>query len=148
MELFENLAEVGLTTGILQIIIVAAIAIFLVGMYWRFIVTGIGILFCVVVFAMPAKKDVQSIEVAKAQTNKDEPKWEEIKPEPPVVTVNPDTKPKNDQESFMEDCRVYGNLTQSQCGALWRDRVNNVEPVKWRNQWKNSQTLKVKHGTI
>ena len=50
MELFDNLAEVGLTTGVLQIIIVAAIAIFLVGMYWRFIVTGIGIVFCVVVF--------------------------------------------------------------------------------------------------
>jgi hypothetical protein len=148
MELFDNLAEVGLTTGTLQIIIVAAIAIFLVGMYWRFIVTGIGILFCVVVFAMPAKKDGQPVEIAKSQTVKEEPKWEEIKPEPPVVAAKPETKPKTDQELFMEDCRVYGGLTQSQCGALWRDRENNVEPVKWRKQWKNGQMVKVKHGSI
>ena len=48
----------------------------------------------------------------------------------------------------MEDCNVYGGLTQSQCAALWRDRENNAEPVKWRNQWKNGQMIKVKHGPI
>jgi hypothetical protein len=148
MELFDSLASVGLTTGVLQIIIVAAIAIFLVGMYWRFIVTGIGIVFCVVVFAMPSKKDGQPVEIAKSQTIKEEPKWEEVKPEPPVVTAKPETKPKTDQQLFMEDCKVYGGLTQSQCAALWRDRENNVEPVKWRNQWKNGQMIKVKHGSI
>ena len=150
MELFDNLAEVGLTTGVLQIIIVAAIAIFLLGMYWRFIVTGIGIVFCVVVFAMPSKSDNKSVEVAavKSPVINEEPKWEEVKPQPPVVAAKPETKPKTDQQLFMEDCNVYGGLTQSQCAALWRDRENNVEPVKWRNQWKNGQMVKVKHGPI
>ena len=148
MELFDNLAAVGLTTGVLQIIIVAAIAIFLVGMYWRFIVTGIGIVFCVVVFAMPSKNDSKSIEVAKAPIVNEEPKWEEVKPQPPVAEVKPESKPKTDQQLFMEDCNVYGGLTQSQCAALWRDRENNAEPVKWRKQWRNGQMVKVNHGRI
>lgn len=137
MGLFDNLAAVGLTTGVLQIIIIAAIAIFLVGMYWRFVVTGIGIVFCVAVFAMPSKNDSKSIEVAKSPAVVDEPKWEEVKPE---------TKPQTDQELFMSDCSVYGGLTQSQCAALWRDRANNVEPVKWRNQWKNGKMVKVNNN--
>jgi len=120
MELFDNLAEVGLTTGVLQIIIVAAIAIFLVGMYWRFIVTGIGIVFCVVVFAMPSKNDNKSVEVAAVKTPviNEEPKWEEVKPQPPVVAAKPETKPKTDQQLFMEDCNVYGGLTITMCGTL------------------------------
>jgi hypothetical protein len=48
----------------------------------------------------------------------------------------------------MEDCKVYGGLTQSQCNALWRDRENDMEPVKWRNKWKKGHMMKVKHGTI
>ena len=56
MELFDNLSSVGLTTRVLQFIIIGSILVFLVGMYWRFIVVGAGIVFCVVVFAMPSSK--------------------------------------------------------------------------------------------
>ena len=45
MELLDNLAEVGLTTRILQFIIIASVAILFVGIFWRFIVIGGGILF-------------------------------------------------------------------------------------------------------
>ena len=64
MELFDNLASAGFTTKVLQFIIVAGIIIFLIGLYWRYIVVGAGILFCVVVFAMPSPKP---IEVAKVE---------------------------------------------------------------------------------
>ena len=152
MQLFDNLAAVGLTTSVLQIVIISAIVIFIVGMYWRYIVVGVGVVFCVAVFAMPSKKDDKPIEVAVVTSPpsniKEEPKWEEIKPQPPVAEVKPEPKVKSDQELFMEDCKVYGGLTQSQCNALWRDRENDMEPVKWRNKWKKGHMMKVKHGSI
>ena len=49
MELFDNLASIGLTAKVLQFIIIGGVAIFLIGLFWRYIVIGAGILFCVVV---------------------------------------------------------------------------------------------------
>jgi cell division protein FtsW (lipid II flippase) len=152
MQLFDNLAAVGLTTSVLQIVIISAIVIFIVGMYWRYIVVGVGVVFCVAVFAMPSKKNDKPIEVAVVtpppSNNKEEPKWEEIKPQPPVVEVKPEPKVKSDQELFMEDCKVYGGLTQSQCNALWRDRESDMEPVKWRKKWQKDYMIKVQNARI
>jgi len=152
MQLFDNLAAVGLTTSVLQIVIISAIVIFIVGMYWRYIVIGVGVVFCVAVFAMPSKKDDKPIEVAVVtpppSNNKEEPKWEEIKPQPPVVEVKPEPKVKSDQDLFMEDCKVYGGLTQSQCNALWRDRESDMEPVKWRKKWQKDYMIKVQNARI
>jgi hypothetical protein len=148
MQLFDNLAAVGLTTNVLQIVIISAIVIFIVGMYWRYIVVGVGVVFCIAVFAMPAKKDDKPIEVAVVPVVKDEPKWEEVKPQPPVAEVKPEPKMSPDQEMFMEDCKLYGELSQSECNALWRDRENNTEAVKWRKKWKKDYMLKVQNGRI
>jgi cell division protein FtsW (lipid II flippase) len=151
MQLFDNLAAVGLTTSVLQIVIISAIVIFIVGMYWRYIVVGVGVVFCVAVFAMPSKKDDKPIEVVMVtppSNNKEEPKWEEIKPQPPVVEVKPEPKVKSDHELFMEDCKVYGGLTQSQCNALWRDRESDMEPVKWRKKWQKDYMIKVQNARI
>jgi hypothetical protein len=148
MQLFDNLAAVGLTTNVLQIVIISAIVIFIVGMYWRYIVVGVGVVFCIAVFAMPAKKDDKPIEVAVVPVVKDEPKWEEVKPQPPVAEVKPEPKMSPDQEMFMEDCKLYGGLSQSECNALWRDRENNTEAVKWRKKWKKDYMLKVQNGRI
>ena len=148
MQLFDNLAAVGLTTSVLQIVIISAIVIFIVGMYWRYIVVGVGVVFCIAVFAMPAKKDDKPIEVAVVPVVKDEPKWEEVKPQPPVAEVKPEPKMSPDQEMFMEDCKLYGGLSQSECNALWRDRENNTEAVKWRKKWKKDYMLKVQNGRI
>ena len=148
MQLFDNLAAVGLTTNVLQIVIISAIVIFIVGMYWRYIVVGVGVVFCIAVFAMPAKKDDKPIEVAVVPVVKDEPKWEEVKPQPPVAEVKPEPKMSPDQEMFMEDCKLYGGLSQSECNALWRDRENNTEAVKWRKKWKKDYMMKVQNGRI
>jgi hypothetical protein len=54
MNLFDTLSSYGLTTNILQVLIVGGVAVFLIGMYWRIIVAGGAIVFCVMVFAMPS----------------------------------------------------------------------------------------------
>ena len=104
MELFENLSSVGITTRVLQFAILAGIVIFVVGMYWRFIVIGVGILFCVTVFAM------------SSGSSSTESKPAVIAPEDVVPT------------EFIEDCIRYNpNATKSSCENHWRDNGNGKD---------------------
>jgi cell division protein FtsW (lipid II flippase) len=105
MELFENLASVGLTTRVLQFLVIGGIAIFLVGMYWKYIVIGAGVLFCVTVFAMSSgtsmKLDSPSVKIAP----------EDVVP-----------------AEFIEDCIKFNDMaTKSSCEKLWRDEGNGKE---------------------
>jgi uncharacterized membrane protein YphA (DoxX/SURF4 family) len=54
MNLFDTLASHGLTTTVLQVLIVGGIALVVIGMFWKVIVAGAAIAFCVAVFAMPS----------------------------------------------------------------------------------------------
>jgi len=104
MELFENLSSVGITTRVLQFAILAGVVIFLVGMYWRFIVIGVGILFCVTVFAM------------SSGNSSTESKTAVIAPEDVVPA------------EFIEDCIHYNlNATKSSCEKSWRENGNGKE---------------------
>jgi hypothetical protein len=104
MELFENLASVGLTTRVLQFLIIGAIAIFLVGMYWKYIVIGAGILFCVTVFAMSSGVTSSKVDSVK------------IAPEDVVPA------------EFIEDCiKLNDGATKSSCEIMWRSEGNGKE---------------------
>ena len=131
MELFDNLASVGFTTRVLQFIIVAGIAIFLIGLYWRYIVVGAGIAFCVAVFAMPTSKPV---EVAKVEQKVDIPEVKQVEPAPPVAEVKPETKEQSDERMFLEDCQSQTKYTQAQCKALWNEHKDEIEAVKYHGK--------------
>lgn len=142
MELFDNLASVGLTTAVLQVLIIGGAILFFIGMFWRYIVAGIGIAFCVAVFAMPSKKNVQPVETITQsvptiikQDQVDIIKPEEIKPEAK-------TEP-TERDMFMEDCQKYGNYTESQCVALWNSR--DTDEVAYRRATKKMFMLKAKY---
>jgi hypothetical protein len=146
MELFDNLASIGLTAKVLQFIIIGGIAIFLVGLYWRFIVIGAGVLFCVVVFATPSKQD-KPVEVKAPQVEKVTPEVQEVEPAPPVAEVKPETKEESDERMFMEDCKLHSGYTSAQCTALWNDQKSEIEKSLWRyKHGKKLPTQKVKYG--
>ena len=142
MELFDTLASVGLTTRVLQIIIVSAIAIVLLGIFWQYIVVGAGLLFCVYVFAMPSPK---TIEVTKVETKVELPEVKQIEPPPPVAEVKP-SKPQTDEEMFIEDCQSQTKYTQAQCKALWNEHKDEIEAVKYRDKNNKYYMKKVKYG--
>lgn len=137
MELFDNLASFGLTTGVLQIIIVAGAVLLIAGMFWKYLLAGLGIAFCVAVFAMPSKKVDKAIETVVptppivSQT---------LKPDEEVVEVIPDQSEKG---LFMTDCQKYGGYTASQCTALWNDREN--DKVRYRSATNKMFMLKAKY---
>ena len=143
MELFDNLASVGFTTRVLQFIIVAGILIFLVGLYWRYIVVGAGILFCVVVFAMPTSKPV---EVTKVEQKIELPEVKQVEPAPPVAEVKPETKEQADERMFLEDCNLHSGYTPSQCKALWESNKDEIQKSSWKYKNNKAYMKKVKYG--
>ena len=103
--MFELLSTYGITPSILQIIIVAGFAVFLIGMFWRFILIGTGILFCVYVFAIP---NIKREDVVK------EP---QVKPVKEILGEMP--------KEYLEDCMLYTGKDEAGCRDLWNDRNND-----------------------
>lgn len=99
MEIFNTLAEFGLTTKVIQFIIVAAIAVVVVGFYWRIIVTGAILVFCVVAFAMPSTGSIDT-------------------------RVDANVAPAE----FIEDCLKYNDgATKTSCQKIWKEDGNGKE---------------------
>jgi hypothetical protein len=147
MELFDNLASIGLTAKVLQFIIIGGIAIFLIGMFWRFIVIGAGIAFCVAVFAMPSKSDKPEIDpvVENKPIVPQEYKIEPMPTEPPVVEIKPETKEQADERMFLEDCNLHSGYTKSQCNALWESDKAEIMKSNWRFNKNKAKMQKVNH---
>ena len=145
MELFDTLASVGLTTRVLQIAIISGIAIVLLGLFWRYIVVGAGLLFCVYVFASSSPKPV---EVVKPEQKLEVPEVKQIEPSPPVAEVKPSAKPQTDEEMFLEDCNLHSGYTQAQCKALWESDKDEIMKSNWKykNKYNKKYIQKVKYG--
>lgn len=144
MELFDNLASVGLTTGVMQIIIIAGAGLLIAGLFWKYILAGLGIAFCVAVFAMPSKKVDKPVEVVVPAVVQPETKQDakSLKPNEEIVEVTPeDTSEKG---MFMTDCQKYGGYTAAQCVALWNDREN--DKVRYRKATNKMFMMKAKHN--
>jgi cell division protein FtsW (lipid II flippase) len=95
MEIFNTLASVGLDNKALQLLIVGGVALFIIGMYWRIIVAGAAVLFCVGVFAMGSGSSTSAESDIDISRKKD----------------------------FMQDCMHYEGDKKS-CEAIWNEREN------------------------
>jgi hypothetical protein len=100
MSLFENLAAHGLTIDVMQVMIVSAIFLVLVGMYWQFFAIGIGGLFCIYVLA-----GTPNIDATKQAPLND---WK-------------DKKLQQMQKEFLKDCQSNGD-THEKCMSIWLDK--------------------------
>ena len=115
-------------------------------MFWRFILAGMAVVFCVAVFAMPKKKVDKPVEtmtqsapsVVQPETKQDS---KALAPNEEIVEVTPeDTSEKG---MFMTDCQKYGGYTAAQCVALWNDREN--DKVRYRKATNKMFMLKAKY---
>jgi hypothetical protein len=144
MELFDTLASVGLTTRVLQIIIISAIIIVLAGIFWQYLIVGAGIVFCVYVFAAPSPS--KPVEVANVEKVIVVPEVQQIEPPPPVAEVKPETKEQADERMFLEDCGLHSGYTKAQCKALWEDNKAEIEKSSWKYKNNKAYMKKVKYG--
>jgi len=124
MSFFDNLAAQGLTIPVLQVLIFAGVAIFILGNYWKEIAAGAAVIFCVVVFASPT--DGTKIEWSKVlpENTKTEAKAKETDA-PPTPKAYPIEEGK---QEFMQDCQEIGHFSKDKCESLWQtqdDDLNN-----------------------
>jgi len=96
MNIFETLESVGITLFHLQIGIFTLIVAVVLAMYWKLIVIGLGMIFCVIVFAMPSKSDStkQGVETASK------------------VSVPPE---------YIEDCTRLTQQSIDECKKMWTE---------------------------
>jgi hypothetical protein len=98
--MFETLESFGITQGMVQIGIFVAILSYIIGMFYRYILIGGGILACVIVLLIPS----HNTDAKKKDADK------------PIVesSVPPE---------YIEDCLRLTNNTKSGCVALWQERT-------------------------
>lgn len=140
MELFETLATAGLTTKVLQVVIISAVVIIFAGLFWKYIVVGASIVFCAYVFATPSGK---TTEVVSKVEQKVTAEVKEIESPPAVAEV----KPLTDEDMFLEDCNLHSGYTKSQCKALWESDKEDIQKSNWKYKNSKKYIQKVKYGT-
>jgi len=104
--MFETLSSHGITPSVLQILIIVAITVVILGMFWQYILAGAAILFCVYVFIIP---DASTKEVKKPETVKS------------VVVEEKDDTPIE----YIQDCMRYTSKNETACIKLWHEREND-----------------------
>jgi len=117
MNLFDNLASVGITTSILQYAVFAVICVFILGFIWKYVVIGAGIIFCVYVLAMPVM-GVKNEAIADANAA--------VVLRDPVEVEEARIKKEIDRNKplFLTDCQRYGDYTKQECEKIWDERSN------------------------
>ena len=103
--MFETLGNFGITQGMVQIGIFVAILSYIIGMIYRYILIGGGILACVIVLLIPS----YNTDAKKKDADKS--------------IVESSVPPE-----YIEDCLRLTNNTKSGCVALWQER--SVEESK------------------
>ena len=101
MNLFDNLAAHGLTIDVLQVLIISAIFVVLIGMYWQFFAIGIGFLFCVYVFGGDTLPKTHELN-----------EWKETK----LEKIEDQRK-----EEFLKDCQSLGD-SFARCMNIWSNK--------------------------
>jgi hypothetical protein len=108
--LMDSLAVYGLTPSVLQVLIVAGVALVIVGFYWHFILAGGAVLFSIYILA--------AANAAVIERNL---------PDSSVVAVNPiqhiETEKQRWYRQFMEDCITIAENSKETCENIWNDRM-------------------------
>lgn len=112
----ELIKMTGLSQNNLEFLVLCGIAVAVLGIllvtFWRYILAGIGVLFCVTVLAnhVPNEPKEEIISVSKV-TEKE---------------VQKETE-KDDHAMFIEDCLEFTDYSKKHCEALWSNRETITE---------------------
>jgi len=108
--LMDSLAVYGLTPSILQVLIVAGVALVIVGFYWHYILAGGAVLFSIYIL-FTANADVIERNLSDSS----------IVAVKPVMTI--ETEKQRWYRQFMEDCTTIAENSKETCENIWNDRI-------------------------
>jgi len=108
--LMDSLTVYGLTPSILQVLIVAGVALVIVGFYWHYILAGGAVLFSIYIL-FTANADVIERNLSDSS----------IVAVKPVMTI--ETEKQRWYRQFMEDCTTIAENSKETCENIWNDRM-------------------------
>ena len=128
-------------------------------MFWKYVVAGLALVFCVVVLAnhkTPQPTEVQPVvqkvlpapvpEIVPVNPMQSlAPKEQILVPSaPPVVEVKPEPKVLDEHQAYLIDCMRITSYEYETCDQMWTNRENeNLQDAKYR-KGKNHM-VKVSH---
>lgn len=121
-------------------------------MFWRYVVAGLALVFCVVVLAnhkTPQPTEVQPVaqpvlqqvlpallpEIVPVNPMQSlAPKEQILVPSaPPVVEVKPEPKVLDEHQAYLIDCMRITSYEYETCDQMWTNRENeNLQDAKYR----------------
>lgn len=110
----------GMSQSMLETIVLCGIAVAVLGvalvLFWKYILAGVGILFCFVVLANHKSTENPKEEIiVSAVQNAVQVETLPTLPPAPVVT-------KTEKEMFLEDCLEYTDYSKKRCEFIWNNR--------------------------
>ena len=117
MTLVNTFASYGLTLGMVQMAIITGIVVFIIGKYWKVILTGAGIITVAIILLYSESNGNKPTEVNNTPTVESTTinAPVEVLPTPvPTLKVIP-TVP----DAFMEDCMKDAEYTKEECEKIW-----------------------------
>jgi hypothetical protein len=124
MNLFDNLASIGITPSILQYVVFAVICVFILGFIWKYVVIGAGIIFCVYILAMPVV-GVKNEAIAEANAAVTATI---LKTPVEIEDERVQTEIDRNKPLFLSDCQRYGDYTKQECEKIWNERSDPPKP--------------------
>lgn len=101
MTLVNTLQSQGITLSMVQLAILGVIAVYIIGMYWKVLLTGAAVI--TVAIVLLHSEHTTPVPVANAIANT-----------PEVIDHN---KPPSD---FMEDCIKGAEYSKEECEKIWK----------------------------
>ena len=108
MTLVNTLQSQGITLSMIQLAILGVIAIYIIGTYWKILITGAALV-TVAIVLLHSENTTPIPSVAMNATPTPTP----ISP-PPVIDYN--KAPKD----FMEDCTKGAEYSKAECQKIWK----------------------------
>ena len=115
MTLVNTLQSQGITLSMIQLAILGVIAVYIIGTYWKILITGAAVL--TVAIVMLHSENTTPLPTANATANANAPAPVAVSPPiSPPPTVDYNKAPKD----FMEDCTKGAEYSKSECEKIWK----------------------------
>ena len=111
------LNSVGITQSIAILLVLAAVAAGVIGLFWHYILPGAIIIGVVSLFlVLPEDKPKPVTEIVEIEVEK--------------IVEKPVEKPFDEHEAFVQDCVNVAEYSVRKCEKLWANRMDNEESVR------------------
>jgi len=117
MTLLNTLQSSGITIGMVQLAIIAGIVVYIIGTYWKVLLTGAGIITIAIILLYSESNGNKPTEVNNTPTT-----VETTSNVPVEVLPTPVSPPKvisTVPDAFMEDCMKDAEYTKEECEKIW-----------------------------